>query len=196
MVVVDIPRQLKNQVSLLGVTQQIHPNRGQSPILAMADSYWGTTDPVASKTISERGAKDLVGEALHHPAMDEIPGIEHIRATFDPEKQVSLVDWLPKDQLGHLESGVSGRQLMRLGQTSDLPLKTHAVTHETAHLLTHPLLSPFQWANIDRSGSIGHSWAMARTHIHTVRSVLGDEAADNLRRIYQAHGVSFGRKNI
>lgn len=192
----DRIQHFKNQVSLLGVTQQVPVNRDQSVVQAMADRYWGEIDPRAGKTISERGAKDLVGETLHHPIMDSINGIDHIRAMFDPEKHIELVDNLSKGQLGHLESNMYGEHTMRLGDTPDSPLRTHTVTHETAHLLTHPTLSPIQWQNFDKHGGIGHSWAMARMHVHIARTALGDEAADNLRSIYRAHGVGFGRRNI
>ena len=185
-----------NQVSMLGVTQRIRPTQDQGGLQAMAERYWGQIDPTASKRISEQGAKDLVGETLHHPAMDEVHGIEHLRAEFDPHQHISIVDYLPNTQLGHLESYQSGGHMMRLNDTPVSPLRTHVVTHEMAHLLSHPTLSPIQWANYDHASNIGHSWAMARMHVHTVRAALGDEAADNLRSIYRAHGVGYGRRNV
>ena len=192
----DRIKHFKNQVSVLGVTQQVPVNKDQGWLQAQAERYWGQSNYEASKTISEQGARDLVGQTLHHPAMDSIHGIEHLRASFDPQKHVTVVDNLPKEHLGQLESTVYGEHFMRLGQTPTLPLRTHVVTHELSHLLIHPTLSPIQWSNFDKAGGIGHSWAMARMHVHTVRHSLGDYAADELRSIYRAHGVGFGRRNI
>ena len=192
----DRNEHFQHQVSMLGVTQQVHPKHDQSGWQAMSEAYWRDIDPAAGKTISEQGAKDLVGETLHHPAMDEVQGIGRLRNEFDPNAHVRLVDSLPNDALGHLESNIWGGHMMRLAHTSDIPLRAHVVTHETAHLLSNPALSPVQWANIGSAQGIGHSWAMARMHVLIARTALGDEAADNLRSIYRAHGVGFGRRNI
>jgi hypothetical protein len=185
-----------NRVSMLGVTGNIYPTRNQAALQSIADDYWGKDQPKAGQTISEQGAKDLIGETIHHPAMDAIPGIADIRRNFNPNTQVQLDDELPKGIKGHLETLIGGQQTMRLGHTPEEPLRTNVVTHETAHLLSHPTLEHIQWNNFDNANAVGHSWAMARTHIYAVRAALGNEAADALRSIYRAHGISFGRRNI
>jgi hypothetical protein len=185
-----------DQVHMLGVTQNIYPSRDQGFRQILAEDRWGKMDAKAGQTISERGAKDLVGETLHHSAMDEIPGVEYIRNNFNPETDVQLTAGLPNATLGQLESTFWGNHLMKLGNTSETPLRTHIVTHELSHLLSHPVLSNLQYADPKNSNNIGHSWAMARAHIHATRTALGNEAADNLRSIYRAYGVGFGRKVI
>ena len=204
------------KVTMLGVTGNLHPRDDQRFISQLAEEYWGSQVPAASKTISEQGARDLVGEAIHHPNMDEIPGIESIRMGFNPTSHLQLSDELPEGVLGQVARRIDGQQTMTLGHTPDYPLRTNIVTHELSHLLSSPTLYPAMqlawnkhWENADKRGeihdedaadnlsdSVSHSWPHARAHIHAVRTALGNEAADVLRNIYRAHGVSFGKRNI
>lgn len=185
-----------DQVHMLGVTGNIYPHRDQSVSQILAELRWANIDKKAGQIISERGAKDLVGETLHHPAMDEIHGIDDVRGSFNPETDVRVSNDLPSNRLGQVESGMWGKQTMKLANRPDMPLQTSTVTHEVSHLLAHPTLSDFQYAYPKHANSIGHNWAMARAHVHAVRAALGDEAAENLRSIYRAYGVGFGRRVI
>lgn len=165
-----------------------------------ARNGWTYTDPNASKTISLNGARDLVGEAIFHPAMDSIPGIEGIRASYDPKKDVVFKKklWV-RDEEGKKDFQVGGwvtdpRDPGRGGviqinskMLRDDPLRVGGITHEASHKL---LMNDKQFDNE------GHSWPMARLHVHMVRQLLGKASANALKAHYEKNGVDFGGKGV
>lgn len=50
-----------------------------------------TTDTIGSSFVGPQTARDLVGEAFFHPSMDQVPGIEVLRQTFDPKKNMHFI---------------------------------------------------------------------------------------------------------
>jgi len=157
---------------------------------------WVQTDPEASKTISLNGARDLVGEAIHHPAMDVIPGIENVRANYNPKTDVVFtkrLNWKnsegKKETTGAMvtdERSWAGKpnRLLINSKLVGPAMDVGGITHEASHMITHGL------------GTLGHNWAMARLHIHLARNVLGDASANALIEHYNKHGVDFGGKGI
>lgn len=192
----DFQEGITPTINFLGASGTLRPRLDYTGRQNMADRHWMGFDPQAGKTISEQGARDLVGETIHHRAMDEIPGIEGIRKNFNPNKHVELTDDLPPSQLGHLSVDLIGRQMMHLGNTIKEPLRTGTVTHETAHLLTHPTMHNVMLNNYKNYQSIAHYWPMARAHIYAARHALSNDTANHLRGIYNAFGVPYGKKAI
>jgi len=70
-------------------------NRDPKPTetLYSSERDWkaGNTDSIGSKLISPKTAQDLVKEAFFHPSMDQVPGIDTLRQTFDPQKNVHAI---------------------------------------------------------------------------------------------------------
>jgi len=161
---------------------------------------WIGEDPDASSLINIKQARKLATSVVHSPAMENIPGIDYVRSTYDP-KDVSFHKRLvAKDpetgevigiRAGNVVSGYSGIT-PKIQLTDDGTGKVPAglVTHE----LAHHLLSESQFAGHYYPDT--HGWQFARAHVHIVRNTLGHEAADNLKSYYRAHGVNFGINKI
>lgn len=192
-------------IHLLGVSKPGGGNEQASRLYTAeygdgARNGWTYTDDNASKSISLSGARDLVGEAVFHPAMDEIPGIEGIRKSYDPKKDVVLRKklWVRNAQgkkdfevggwvTDPRDPGRGGVIQISSSMNKTDPLTVGGITHEASHKL---LLNDKQFFNE------GHSWPMARLHIHMARQLLGNDSADALRAHYEKHGVDFGGKII
>lgn len=174
------------RTKLVGLTSQRNE-------LYQAETKWRGDREGAGKTISTQGARDLVGETIFHPAMDELPGIENLRASFNAKKQVKFFSdaWaaahpqLPEDAHGFTTSaGLIG--LRRIGDENNVT-QMGTVTHEASHLLGRQFM-------VDNNlwKPAPHSWPMARLHVHVARQVLGNKHAAELRHYYQSHGVDYG----
>ena len=175
-------------ISLLGAKGTANPNAEMNKMYE-AEGAWYKSSPEAGKRISLSGARDFTGETLFHPAMDEIPGIEKVRSSFDPKnvlfnKKLTIrnEDGTRGERIGGMSTG--GAIMFNPKVTGTKVLMGH-LTHEIAH---HVLSDQF--------GDIGHNWAMARAHVHLVRNQLGNEAADQLVEHYKRNGVNFGGRII
>jgi len=168
-------------------------------------------DEAGGKVINRQGARDLVGEALFHPHMDEIPGIDKVRQTFGPDKvqffksgkdkrivdaavssgkitEKQAVKLIPPTIQGAVSKPAEGdaQIFLRTSEARNRPiqvLRVGTATHEISHALLHG--AQFQ-------GAVGHHWPMARTHIHVVRALFGDKHARALKDYYDDLGVNFG----
>lgn len=179
-------------VHMLGATKWVSAE-SQKPRLYKAEGTWRQNLSGGGKTVSRQGARDLVGEAVFHPAMDDLPGIEGLRAGFSPEKNVKFFSdsylvnhpTLPPSTQGFHANGVIA---LRRDPNNEPNTTTGIVTHETAHLLGKQFFSenPLE----------AHSWPMARLHIHVTRQLLGDRHAHALKRHYESLGVDYGGKAI
>jgi hypothetical protein len=144
---------------------------------------WQPTTPEASKTVDLNGARKFVSKTLFHSEMDSIPGIDKVRKNFDPKTDV-----LFSSNLSDAPAMISGPTIPSKGKPNRLLLsKEHFkdgigigwLTHEVSHML-NPLHH-------------GHSWNFARTHLHVVKTMLGDKAHASLKKHYDKHGVDYGR---
>lgn len=187
-------------------------------------AYGREAVPHSHKFISPASARDFVGEAIFHPAMDEIHGIKELRSTFNPE-HVTFPNIIGEGVGGRLAIGrVSSDGTMKLQTMSEQFLKyfneknpgklgelikanpemdfrqmmnkvrLSTVTHETSHLLLNNLSNDLRR---ELNGlKVGHEWPMARTHVHIVRRLLGPQYGEALKSHYEKLGVDFGNKSI
>jgi hypothetical protein len=180
------------KVDLLGVNQPLDLANDQTSRVYLGEKGWvkGAPDGTHAQTISAASTRDLAGEAIFHPAMDDVPGIEKVRASFDPAKNVKFLnsETMAKAGLSPTWLGASGSNGNLYFRGDALP-RVGTVTHEVAHRLT---LS----AEDETGMRFKHQWPMARLHIHTVRTMLGDKHADALRGYYESAGADFGNKPI
>jgi hypothetical protein len=177
---------------------------------------------LAQQSPSRQTTRDLVGEIVHHPALDEVPGIENLRATFDPEKSVHFffdpeIVGLPRNSLGAVKHHLRGETIKAsvLGpgpQSPDSPeyvkqempspamvlrasrrgQELPTISHETSHLVLNPKL--FGTARV--GGTHSHEWTQARLNIHIIRNMFGDQYANSLKNHYDSLGVDYGGKTI
>lgn len=195
-----------DHLHLLGVSAPKNANSEMSRLYtaeygtgAPGSVGWVQTDPAASKTVSLGGARDLVGEAINHPALDEVPGIEQVRQNYNPKTDVVFNKKLrmrdargrKKELIGGMVTdeqswgGKPNRLLINPKVTGD-KLQVGGLTHEATHMVLHG--GQFKGA--------GHNWAMARLHVHLVRNLLGNDHANALLDHYEKQGVDFGGKSI
>lgn len=180
-----------DHIHLLGESAPL--GRNQAKPLYKAERQWRQSGPDGGgKTISTRAARDLVGEAINHPGMDEVPGIAGLRAGYDPKRDVRFARSVStKDAEGNLTpvgglvNSATGGMALKVNPENQVRLG--AVTHEAAHKI---LLSDKQFAGTD------HNWPMARLHVHIARQLLGGKHAYALKNYYEGQGVNFGKKII
>lgn len=177
---------------MLGKSGVLHPS-DQTKSLYNAEIAWRESNPEAGKTVSLQGAKDKIGEIIHSPSSDHFPGIERVRAEYDPKnvRQVSLTSTtLPRGLMAGTDA--RGRVYMR-----GHGLRMGVVTHEAAHLAnlygeqyTHQGLNE---PSEHREGKAGyaHQWAFARSHLYVIHHELEKNAAKHLHEIYEQHGVDY-----
>lgn len=155
----------------------------------MAEKLWRDSNPEAGKSISVQGARDLVGETLHHRVMNEIPGIEQVRAEFDPEK----IGLHVKGGDIHLPKGIVGATAED-GQMAFHPehLTVGTVTHEASHLM-HRLGHQFDGLGLNEKGEAGfrHQWPFSATHIVAAHNQVSRPAARELGKLYDFFGVRY-----
>lgn len=75
-------------VTMLGARGLVVPENSplrQVNTLYHAENRWRDRNPDAARSISLEGARDLIGELIHHSRFDEVPDIEKIRAGYNPE---------------------------------------------------------------------------------------------------------------
>jgi hypothetical protein len=148
-----------------------------------------------------KSSKDLLGEIVHHSAMDEVPGIEELRRTFDPTRDATVAGTL----IGLGRNGEAPRNLgggvidkadrpdgrnhvvFSLEPKLDNLVPRSVITHEASHLA---LLNAQQLGHFP--AQISHSWPMARLHLHLVHQMFGKPAANHLKYHYEKMGVNFG----
>jgi hypothetical protein len=162
----------------------------QTSRLYKAEQLWRQTNPDAGKSISVEGARDLIGETLHHRVMNDIPGIEQVRAEFDPDK-IGIHVAGGRVRLGKgLIAGTSeeGHVVFK----KDLPITVGAVTHEASHLL-HRLGHQFDSVGLNEKGEAGfrHQWPFSSTHIVAAHNQVSRSSARELGAIYDAYGVRY-----
>ena len=171
--------------SVNGVSGFVPPRRDQASRIYNAESIWAKhASPRANQSISEQGAKDMMGEIINHKALDNFPDIHHLRQGWDPEEHVTFDE--TTRGLGQTDNE---------GYVNIHPdhLRTHVVTHETAHL-AHLLGHQFQ----DHEGTPGgfdHEWPFANTHLHIVHNTLGKEDSRSLRDQYRMFHVQWMPKH-
>jgi len=176
----------------------------------------------AQQSPSRQTTRDLVGEIVHHSALDEVPGIENLRATFDPEKSVHFffdpkVVGLRESSIGAVKHNLRGgnvrASVLAPGpQSPDNPeyveqampspamvLKASkrgqelsTISHETSHLVLNPKL----FGMSADAGWHSHEWPQARLNIHIIRNMFGHQYADSLKNHYDSLGVDYGGKKI
>jgi hypothetical protein len=160
------------------------------------------------KYLSEDNTRELVHNAIHHPAMDEVPGIDDLRATFDASNpnHLGIKDDLDYIKIGRDAEGIvfpkewhglNGdidlpKNLMRLQRFGkripDLSpehpgfdkVNKFTTTHETSHLLAS-----------QQFRSVAHQWPMARLHVHLVTSLFGKKHGDALKDWYDRYSVEY-----
>jgi hypothetical protein len=201
-------------ITFLGGSSHRMGDQNINELYRAENELWVPNDEAARKTVSLKGARDLIGEAIHHPAMDEVPGIEFVRANYSP-KDVSFHKNLSKNlydvhpytgEISNITAATvqddpfhpernnrmqfSTRIPMPRGVSNpgrnQVPLAF--VTHET----THRLLNDAQFGGY----AADHEWPMARLHVHLVRNILGNKHANALRDYYDKLGVDYGNKKI
>ena len=198
-------------VSVLGKSGVILPKGGPDWQAAAKKLYGAEMEfrkrtPKEARLLSEDNTRELVHTAIHHPAMDDVPGIDELRKTFNASNPVHLGI---KDNLGyignstglgvvvpkerHVLNGIEDlpKNLMRLakinntiypGITPDHPafnkINKFTATHETSHLLAN---QQFQ--------ETAHQWPMARLHVHLVTTLFGKEHGNALKDWYSRYDI-------
>lgn len=162
----------------LGASGALTPGQNVGKIYP-AENEWTKTSRGAGQSISEQGANDLMGEIVHSKYADEVPGIEHIRATYSHTQihHLSVGD-MPLGPSGtplHGAVSPSGEHVL----FSPRGLQVGKVTHEASHLLN------------SRRAEMEHGWAFARTHAFVAHHAIGKEQAAHLGELYQKHGVQY-----
>jgi hypothetical protein len=182
--------------------------------------------PENYRFISPNSARDFVGEAIFHPAMDEIPGIKELRTTFSPD-HITFPNIIGEavDGSGRVSAGrVNIDGTMKLQPMSEQflryfneknPGKLQEMIKANPMVDFRQMLNKVRLATVTHETShlllnnlsndirrevngvkVGHEWPMARTHVHVVRRMLGREYAEGLKSHYEKLGVDFGNKSI
>jgi len=177
---------------MLGKSGSLHTSDQTKPLYT-AEVAWRESNPEAGKTISLGAARDKIGEILHSPTSDHFPGIDKVRAEYNP-KNVKTVsgksNTLPRGLMAGTDA--RGRVYVR-----DHALKLGVVTHEAAHLanlhgeqFTHQGLNEPSESGPGKEG-YAHQWAFARSHLYVIHHELAKGAAKDLHEIYEQHGVHY-----
>ena len=170
-----------------GVTGFVPPRRDQTHRLYDSEYLWAHNHAPAGQTISEQGAKDMLGEIMNHSSLDEFPDIRHIRNSWSPGTHVTFD---PYEQ-GMAETTSAGT----INFNPLHKLRVGTVTHEAAHL-ANVLGHQF----IDNEGNFGqgfaHEWPFAATHLHIVHNLMGGkDASIPLKNAYRMFGVQWMPKH-
>ena len=170
-----------------GVTGFVPPRRNQADRLYDAESFWKLKTEGPGKTISEQGAKDLLGEIVHHPALNEFPNMAYLRQHWTPDTHVTF-EYRP---MGTAETESTGD----INFTAGHKILVGTVTHEAAHL-ANLLGHQFQ----DHEGVWGqgfeHEWPYANTHLHIAHNILGGkDVSVPLKNLYRMFGVQWMPKH-
>lgn len=172
--------------TIAGVTGRVPPFADQTDKLYNSEHLWAHNYPKAGQSISEQGAKDLVGEILHHKALDSFPDIHHLRETWKPEERITF-----------------DPQVKGIGSTSysgdinfnpEHKLKVGTVTHESSHLAN--LLGHQFEHHIHEGDGFDHEWPFAATHLHVVHNLYGKEASIPLKNAYRMFGTKWQPKRM
>jgi hypothetical protein len=172
--------------------------------LYRAEALWKNTNPKAGQSISLGGAADLVGEIVHDPIHDGIPGIEDMRANFRKAKVIKSYnpiinsDMAPKtlgktevripyDKQGEFERNSQGVVNVR-PKVIFRPdrLTVGLATHEATHLVegVGRLIT-------ETDPALSHNVMYARNHLRSVHAAVAEGAANELREHYENLGVPF-----
>lgn len=206
-----------SQASLLGASGSLDLHKNQAYRVYKAEHFWDKNTPsrtAQNKTISDKGVSDLAEEAIYHPLMDEIPGIDRIRHVYSATKgdivQTHFKPEWESEYDGAGSHGVyyppgQGPTYSRVGSIHLLrgpTLNMGVVSHELSHMLSTQFIEthPDFKQNVDYSPegnrayrNAGHSWPMARLHIHLARALFGPEHGAALAYFYKKHGADFGK---
>jgi len=151
---------------MLGKSGTLHPTDQTKP-LYNAEIKWRENNPEAGKTISLGAARDKIGEIIHSPTSDHFPGIEKVRAEYNP-RNVKSVSPTSKTLPHGLMAGTDARGKVYVRNHA---LKLGVVTHEAAHLAnlygeqyTHQGLNEPKGEDSGKAG-YAHQWAFARSHL-------------------------------
>jgi len=185
---------------MLGASGPLHP-KDQTKPLYDSESSWRDTNLIAGKSISIEAARDKIGEIIHSPSSDHFPGIDRVRAEYDPK---NVRDIGPGGSRKSLPPGLmAGTDMRGRVYIKRQALNLGVVTHEAAHLAnTYGQQFTGQGLNEDpekqrtggrKSGTPGfaHQWAFARAHLHVIHYELAKTAAKDLHEIYEQHGVQY-----
>lgn len=150
--------------------------------------------------LSTKSSKELLGEVVHHTALNDVPGIDELRKSFDPLRDATTVGKLTSvnpegvsTQIagavvpGHSEEGRNHVLLALEGRLGNRIARA-SVTHEASHLA---LLNATQLGHFPTS--MAHNWPMARLHLNLVHKMFGLRSAQQLKDHYESLGVDFGR---
>lgn len=192
------PRPEPKPDEFLGVAVNRGEGKNDANSIASAELLWQKENPTASKELDRADAQGLAKSIVNHPSMDFIPGIEDIRANFDP-KQISFHKQLNKKDAER--SNLLGAHYSALtptdGNINQLQFSTGykprhpqgrvklgVVTHEVAHYLLENSSAPVPK---------DHDWPMARLHLHIIKSALSNPKAHNdLKRAYDDSMINYG----
>lgn len=208
-----------DKIRLLGHEEPTSPSSTDNPIrLNIAEKRYGTLLP---HSVSLNSARDLAEEAIFHPNMDEVPGIENIRADYNGSRDIQFIDPINPEErpaglsnqssryhfdpihgntrgamfatgINHLGVGhPPGTVIIKTENGNTVPTRT--VLHEVSHKLLSN--AAFNERGIRGYGA-GHGWPQARLMIHLTRNLLGNKHAYALKKLYQQHGVNYGNNRI
>ena len=167
--------------SVNGVSGRVPPLRDQTGRVYDAEHTWADyASPMARQSISEQGAKDLMGEILHHKSLDNFPHIHHLRENWNPNEHVTF----DEDNQGMANTDNHGFVNIHPDH-----LRMHVVTHETAHLAN--LLGHQFEDNEGTPGGFQHEWPFAATHLHIVHNLMGKEHSIPLKNQYRMWGAQW-----
>ncbi len=155
------------------------------------ESQLGIDDP----EVGRNRIRDFVGEAIHHKAMDGIPGIEKVRAYHSSENILftPLSSYAIRGRVTPLSKEFSGAKMLFNSDHKNTSYDTAA--HETAHQLVLPL-EESRILEDPSHPQFGHQWPHQRLHVHLTRAMLGNEHANQLKAFYEKNGVDFGKGNL
>jgi len=166
--------------------------------------------PKETRLLNEDNTRELVHTAIHHPAMDEVPGIDELRKTFDASNTrhlgikdnlgYTLGDDKDRNTLGiivpkerHVLNGrvPLPKNLMRLARINDTLYPSVTPDHPafgkinkitTTHETSHLMVGQQLY-------NVAHQWPMARLHLHLVNTLFGKKHGDALKDWYNRYDV-------
>lgn len=162
----------------------------------------------------EDRARELAHEAIHHPLMNDIPGIDELRKTFDASNPIHLkfkssLDY-GQPNADRLSGFMAPSSHHALSDVEDLPkhlLRVRTITQDQVDAASRGLSEnlipqvgtvPVHTLNHEVSHLLSsqmqqthHLWPMARTHVYLVNAMMGRDHAEALKRYYTKNGVDF-----
>jgi hypothetical protein len=170
---------------------------GQAKLLYKAENAWRESNEKRNSSMGIQGARDFIGEAFNHPGLDDVPGIDNLRKTFDANKDVKFKRGLTSKNLDGTTSKIrgavlhSGEMLLKLApEANTVPMAT--ALHEATH---RAILAAGQFGDVPGL-KMNHEWPHARLHVAMVRNMLGTMHARLLKEYYEDHGVNFGGRGV